>query len=107
MWDERLQRPKRLTTLIDNVFLFRPDLNMTDWVHVSHGASDDLWVPELTILNMVEMVRMEVMEEGASMRVRGDKTINIMYNLRIRVHCDMDLVMYPHDTQVGKENIAC
>ena len=48
------------------------------------------------------MVRMEVMEEGASMRVRGDKTINIMYNLRISVHCDMDLVLYPHDTQVGE-----
>ena len=81
----------------------RPDLNMTDWVHVSHGASDELWVPEVTILNLVDMMRMEVMEEGASMRVRGDKTINIMYNLKITVNCDMDLVLYPHDTQVREK----
>ena len=79
----------------------RPDLNMTDWFHVSFTVSEELWIPEIIILDMMEMMKTEVMEERGHMRVKGDKTINIEYNMRLSVHCDMELIMYPHDVQVS------
>jgi len=39
------------------------------------------------------------MEEVGFMRVRGDQTINTVYNLRLSFFCPMDLAMYPHDIQ--------
>ena len=44
------------------------------------------------------------MEEVGFMRVRGDQTINTVYNLRLSFVCPMDLAMYPHDIQVDISN---
>ena len=82
----------------------RPDLNMSDWIHVSHRTTEDLWLPEVSITNMVEVRRMQLMEEVGFMRVRGDQTINTVYNLRLSFVCPMDLAMYPHDIQVDISN---
>ena len=78
---------------------------MSDWIHVSHRTTDDLWLPEVSITNLVEVRRLQVMEEVGFMRVRGDQTINTVYNLRLSFACAMDLAMYPQDIQVSNCNI--
>ena len=89
------------------MFVLRPDLNMSDWMHVSHRAADDLWLPELTVSNMVEVSRLQLMEETGMMRVRGDKFINTMYQLRMTLSCHTNLVMFPHDSQVHNWHCKC
>ena len=41
---------------------------------------------------------------SGDLRIRGDKTINISYLVRVTIWCPLEFSKYPHDTQV---NLFC
>ena len=62
-----------------------------------------------SISNLVSMARLDLHPgaiSGGELRVRGDRTINICYRLRITVVCRLQLQRYPHDIQVSPWHIA-
>ena len=66
----------------------------------SFSFSSELWLPEVRVENLVKIDRLELREGQAELRVRGDKTINLIHRLRVRIRCQMELRMFPHDQQV-------
>ena len=62
--------------------------------------SPELWLPEVRIENLVTLERLELREGQGELRVRGDKTINLIQRLRVKIRCQMELRMFPHDQQV-------
>ena len=90
----------------------RPDLNMSGWLHIHHRAAADLWLPELLVPGLVSVSSLDLVTEagggrgelrgGGGLRVRGDKTVNTVTSLSLTTRCRMDLAMFPHDVQVGK-----
>ena len=62
-------------------------------------------IQNFSISNLVSLTRLDLHAAGAigggELRVRGDRTINISYRLRITVTCRPQLQRYPHDIQVS------
>ena len=54
----------------------------------------------MRIEDLVTIDRLELRERQVELRVRGDKTINLIHRLRVKIRCKMDLRMFPHDQQV-------
>ena len=69
--------------------------------------SPELWLPEVRIENLVTVERLELREGQGELRVRGDKTINLIHRLRVRIRCQMELRMFPHDRQVRRMYTLC
>ena len=46
---------------------------MSEWVPVSYRAREELWLPELSVINILDIKRLGLLEETGSIRVRGDK----------------------------------
>ena len=59
-----------------------------------------MWLPEVSVVNLVDVVRLDLNEDKGELRVRGDKTINLIYQMRVKIRCLMDLKFFPHDYQV-------
>ena len=53
----------------------RPDLNSSQWAVVNFQASRALWLPDISVADTVEQHRLQ----SGQLRVRGDKTVNIVY----------------------------
>ena len=69
--------------------------------------SPELWLPEVRIENLVTLERLELREGQGELRVRGDKTINLIHRLRVKIGCQMELRMFPHDQQVRRMYALC
>ena len=57
-----------------------------------------------SISNLVSLARLDLHPGtigGGELRVRGDRTINICYRLKITVACRLQFQRYPHDIQVS------
>ena len=51
----------------------RPDLNMSEWVPVNYRARQELWLPEISVTNILDIKTLGLLEESGIIRVRGDK----------------------------------
>ena len=54
----------------------------------------------MSVLNLVDVVRLDLNEDRGELRVRGDKTINLIHQMRVKIRCLLDLKFFPHDYQV-------
>ena len=48
---------------------------MSQWVPVSYRARDQLWIPEISVINILDIKRLGLLEETGIIRVRGDKEL--------------------------------
>ena len=61
--------------LHDSTIIGRPDLNLSQWLPVSYRAREELWIPEISVINVLDIKRIGLLEETGSIRVRGDKEL--------------------------------
>ena len=54
----------------------------------------------MSVLNLVDVVRLDLNQDRGELRVRGDKTINVIQQMRVKIRCLLDLKFFPHDYQV-------
>ena len=62
-------------SLHDSTIIGRPDLNMSQWVPVSYRAREELWIPEISVINILDIKRLGLLEEPGIIRIRGDKEL--------------------------------
>ena len=62
--------------------------------------SSEIWLPEISVVDLVEVARLDLNEDWGELKVRGDKTINLIHQMRVKIRCQLDLKMFPHDYQV-------
>ena len=62
-------------SLHDSTIITRPDLNLSQWLPVSYRAREELWIPEISVINVLDIKRIGLLEETGSIRVRGDKEL--------------------------------
>ena len=62
-------------SLHDSTVIGRPDLNMSQWVPVSYRAREELWIPEISVINILDIKRLGLLEEPGIIRIRGDKEL--------------------------------
>ena len=48
---------------------------MSQWVPVSYRAKEELWIPEISVVNILDIKRLGLLEETGIIRVRGDKEL--------------------------------
>ena len=48
---------------------------MSQWVPVSYKAKEELWIPEISVVNILDIKRLGLLEETGVIRVRGDKEL--------------------------------
>ena len=48
---------------------------MSQWVPVSYRAREELWIPEISVINILDIKRIGLLEETGIIRVRGDKEL--------------------------------
>ena len=63
-------------------------------------SSSDIWLPEISVVDLVDVARLDLNEERGELKVRGDKTINLIHRMKVKIQCQLDLKMFPHDYQV-------
>ena len=49
----------------------------------------------------MDVVRLDLNEDRGELKVRGDKTINLIHKMRVKIRCLLDLKWFPHDYQVN------
>ena len=52
------------------------------------------------MLDLVDVARLDLNEDRGELKVRGDKTINLIHRMKVKIQCQLDLKMFPHDYQV-------
>ena len=62
--------------------------------------SSEIWLPEISVVDLVDVARLDLNEDRGELKVRGDKTINLIHQMRVKIRCQLDLKMFPHDYQV-------
>ena len=48
---------------------------MSKWVPVSYRAREELWLPEISVTNILDIKTLGLLEESGIIRVRGDKEV--------------------------------
>ena len=48
---------------------------MSQWVPVSYRAREELWIPEISVINILDIKRLGLLEEPGIIRIRGDKEL--------------------------------
>ena len=61
-------------------------------------------MPEINLLDLVNVVMLDLTKDGGELRVRGDKTFSLTYQMRVKIRCKLDLKLFPHDYQVREED---
>ena len=57
------------------------------------------------MLDLVDVARLDLNEDRGELKVRGDKTINLIHRMKVKIQCQLDLKMFPHDYQVDDVGI--
>ena len=76
------------------------EIKLLTEILVTLEFSEEMWMPEVSMVDLVNLVRPDLTKDGGELRVRGDKTISLTYQIRVKIRCKLDLKLFPHDNQV-------
>ena len=62
-------------------------------------AYDNIWVPDLFIRNMKHVESSKFLKDLSGVMIYPDGVIALSSRLRVVAHCEMDLLLFPLDTQ--------